>query len=299
MKIAISGVTGLVGDALRASLVADGHEVIGLTRRESLPGITAVRWDVVNGRFDASPLEGVAAVVHLAGEPVAQRWTPARKEAIRESRLRSTSLLVEGLESLRDKPAVLVSASAVGYYGDGGDEELVETSPPGTGFLPDLCQEWEKTALAAQEIGIRTVCARTGIVLSTKGGALLKMLPPFKMGVGGPLGSGRQWMPWIHIDDMVGMLRFCIEETKATGPVNAASPSPTRNADFSRTLGRVLRRPAFFPAPAFALKLVFGQMSEVLLEGQRVLPARLQELGFRFQFPELEPALTDVIRKKK
>lgn len=299
MKVAISGVTGLVGSALRESLLADGHEVFGLTRREDLPGIRAVTWDVARGRFDASPLEGAFAVVHLAGEPVAQRWTEARKTAIRASRVNGTRLLVDGLKSLRDKPKVLVSASAVGYYGDGGDTELTESSPPGVGFLPDVCQAWESTALEATGAGIRTVCPRIGIVLSTKGGALVKMLPPFKMGVGGPVGTGKQWMPWVHIEDLVGILRHLIATESLQGPVNAMAPSPARNEAFSKALGRVLHRPAVLPTPAFALKILFGDMAEILLEGQRAVPEKLLHSGYSFRYPELEPALADVVRNEK
>jgi hypothetical protein len=189
MKVAISGVTGLLGTALRSSLTSDGHDVIALSRRPSLPPLETITWDVANGRFDASALEGLDAVVHLAGEPVAQRWNETTKKNIRQSRIGSTRLLIEGLRSLKNPPKVLVSASAVGFYGDGGDAALDESSPPGDGFLPDVCQEWEKTTMEALGLGIRAACMRTGIVLSTKGGALAQMLPPFKLGLGGPLGN--------------------------------------------------------------------------------------------------------------
>ena len=185
------------------------------------------------------------------------------------------------------------------WRNDGGDSELTESSPPGRGFLPELCQEWERTALEAQSLGIRTVCPRIGIVMSTKGGALVKMLTPFKLGVGGPVGSGRQWMPWVHIDDLVAILRYAIERDDLEGPVNAMAPNPARNAELSKSLGRALRRPAILPAPGFALKLVFGDMSEILLEGQRALPKKLQEAGFRFHFPDLDEALSDVIGNRK
>lgn len=299
MKVAISGASGLVGTALRKSLATDGVEVLALTRQKSLPPLTTVTWDVGKGRFDASPLEGVDAVVHLAGEPVAQRWTDATKKAIRESRVKGTELLVEGLKSLKDKPKVLVSASAVGFYGDGGDEVLTESSPAGTDFLAGVCQTWEHAAMEAMGLGIRTVVARIGVVLSTNGGALPKMLTPFRLGLGGPVGSGRQWMSWIHIDDLVGALRFNLHHDDLMGAVNLTAPHPTRNAEFTKALGSALRRPAVLPAPGFALKLAFGEMAQILLEGQRVLPEKLEGAGYQFRQPELGPALEDLLQGGK
>ena len=299
MKVAISGASGLIGTALRSSLVNDGHEVIALTRRASVPPLESITWDVENGRFDASRLENVDAVVHLAGEPVAQRWNDARRRAIRNSRVRSTELVVEGLKSLKNPPKVLVSASAVGFYGDGGDNELDESAPPGEGFLPEVCQEWEKVTMEALGLGIRAVCMRTGIVLSTKGGALGKMLLPFKLGVGGPVGSGRQWMPWIHIDDVVGAFRYVIANDDLVGAVNTTAPRPVTNADFAKALGKTLHRPAFLPAPAFGLKLLFGEMSQILLEGQRAVPKKLQHAGYEFKWPDLSEALEDLIEQRK
>ncbi|HSF17205.1 MAG TPA: TIGR01777 family oxidoreductase [Vicinamibacteria bacterium] len=299
MRVAISGITGLVGNALRESLGAEGVELVALTRRKSLPPLPTVTWDVEKGRFDAGSLEGVDAVVHLAGAPVAQRWTSTTKHAIRDSRVKSTELIVEGLKSLKRRPKVLVSASAVGYYGDGGEKELIETSPAGTGFLSDVCRAWEHAAMEAMGLGIRTVVIRTGIVLSTRGGALKKMLLPFRLGLGGPVGSGKQWMPWIHIDDTVGAIRFLFEKDELMGAVNLMAPNPARNEAFSRSLAGVLRRPAILPAPAFGLKLAFGEMSEILLEGQRAVPAKLQEAGYPFRFPELKAAIEDVLRNDK
>jgi uncharacterized protein (TIGR01777 family) len=299
MRVAVSGITGLIATALRESLAADGHEVLALTRLATLPPLKAVTWDVDRGRFDASALEGIDAVVHLAGEPIAQRWNEARKKVIRESRVQSTRLLVEGLKSLKTRPKVFVCASAIGFYGDRGDEELVESSPPGEGFLPETCQAWERAAMEAMGLGIRTAVLRTGIVLSTRGGALKKMLLPFRLGAGGPLGSGDQWMSWIHIDDHVGAVRFLLDEDDLMGAVNATAPNPVRNRDFGTALGRALRRPAFMPTPAFALKLAFGDMASLLLEGQRVLPKKLLETGYRFRFPELGPALEDLLARRR
>lgn len=299
MKVAISGATGLLGTALRSSLTGDGHEVIALSRRASLPPLETITWDVVNGRFDASALEGVDAVVHLAGEPVAQRWNEARKKAIRQSRIGSTRLLIEGLRSLKNPPKLLVSASAVGFYGDGGQAEIDESSPAGNGFLPDVCQEWEKTTMEALGLGIRAACVRIGIVLSTKGGALGRMLLPFKLGLGGPLGSGAQWMPWVHIDDIVGAFRFVIENDDLVGAVNGTAPNPVTNANFSKALGQALHRPAVLPVPAFALKMLFGEMSQILLEGQRAQPKKLLTTGYEFKYPHLPEALEDILNQHK
>ena len=299
MKVAISGASGLIGTALRSSLTSDGHDVLALTRRASLPPLETITWDVDKGRFDASGLEGVDAVIHLAGEPVAKRWNQARKKAIRQSRVGGTKLLVEGLKSLKNPPKLLLSASAVGFYGDGGDTELDESAPPGEGFLPDVCQEWEKTTMEALGLGIRAVCMRTGIVLSTKGGALGQMLLPFRLGVGGPLGSGKQWMPWIHIDDVVGAFRYVMANDDLVGAVNGTSPNPATNADFSKALGRALHRPAFLPTPAFGLKILFGEMVQILLESQRALPKKLLFAGYEFKYPDLSDALEDVIGQRK
>jgi uncharacterized protein (TIGR01777 family) len=299
MKVAVSGITGLIGSALRDSLAADGASVLAITRQPTLPPLESISWDVENGRFDATALEGVDAVVHLAGEPIAQRWNGRRKQAIRESRVKSTRLLVEGLKSLARKPKVLVSGSAIGFYGDRGDEILDERAPAGTGFLAETCQEWERVAMEAMGLGIRTAVLRTGIVLSTRGGALKTMLTPFRLGAGGPVGSGKQWMSWIHIDDIVGAIRFLLENDELMGAVNGTSPEPATNADFTRALGKALSRPAFLPAPTFGLKIAFGEMASVLLEGQRVLPKKLQEAGYRFRHPKLDAALSDLLARKR
>jgi uncharacterized protein len=299
MKVAISGATGLIGTALRESLAADGIQIVALSRSPSIPPLETITWDVDNGRFDASRLEDADAVVHLAGEPIAQRWNDARKKAIRDSRVKSTRLLVEGLKSLKQRPKVLISGSAIGFYGDRGDETLVESSPAGTGFLPETCQAWEHAAMEAMGLGIRTTVLRTGIVLSTKGGALKKMLLPFRLGAGGPVGSGRQWMSWIHIDDLVGAIRHMLQKDEIMAAVNGVAPEPATNAEFSKALGRALSRPAFLPAPAFALKIAFGEMASIVLEGQKVLPKKLQDTGYRFRFPALSGALEDILARKR
>jgi hypothetical protein len=261
-----------------------------------------VRWDPEQG-FEASELgalEGVDAVVHLAGESIAKRWSARQKERILSSRVLGSRTLVEGLKKLQRRPPVLVAASAVGYYGNRLDEELDETSPPGSGFLAETCKAWEAETRRATDAGIRVAQLRFGIVLSSKGGALGKMLLPFKLGLGGPVGSGRQWMSWVHIDDVVGAIRFALERAELKGPVNVTAPQPARNGDFSRTLGKVLKRPAFLPAPGFALKIVFGEMADaLLLEGQKVLPRALAKAGYAFKFSELEPALADIMSSGK
>jgi uncharacterized protein (TIGR01777 family) len=299
MKVAVSGATGLIGAALRESFLRDGVQVLALSRRKSVAPLETVTWDVENGRFDASALEGVDAVVHLAGESIAQRWSESRKKAIRGSRVEGTRLLVEGLKSLKNRPKVLVSSSAIGFYGNRDDEVLDESSPPGTGFLPETCQAWERAAMEAMGLGVRTAVVRTGIVLSTRGGALGKMLLPFRMGLGGPVGSGRQWMSWIHIDDLVGAIRFTLEKEDVMAAVNGTAPNPVTNQEFTRALGRALSRPAFLPAPALGMKLIFGEMSELLLEGQRVIPRKLAANGFKFRHPELLGALEDVLERKR
>jgi len=259
-----------------------------------------VPWDPERGELDTSPLEGIDAVVHLAGETIAERWTRAKKERIRASRVEGTRLLVDGLKSLSKPPSVLVGSSAVGFYGSRGDEDLDEASGPGTGYLPEVCQAWEAATARASELGMRVVNLRTGIVLSTKGGALAKMLLPFKLRLGGPVGSGKQWMSWAHIDDVVGGYHFALHQADLSGVANLTAPKPARNAEFTKALGRALGRPAFLPAPGFALKLVFGEMAQdLLLDGQKVLPRRLESAGYRFQHPDLGAALTDVISSRK
>jgi len=301
MKIAVTGATGLIGAALCERLRQEGNDVLVITRREnSSSPFTVVHWNPERGELDTRSLEGVDAVVHLAGETIAERWTREKKERIRTSRVAGTRFLVDGLKRLSKRPSVLIGSSAVGFYGNRGDEELDEGSPPGTGFLPEICQAWEAEVARASELGMRAVRLRTGIVLSTKGGALAKMLLPFKLGLGGPLGSGSQWMSWIHIDDVVGGYHFALHHADLSGAANLTAPQPVRNADFTRALGRALGRPAFLPAPGFALKLIFGEMAQdLLLDGQRVLPRRLESAGYKFQHTGVDDALADAVSSRK
>jgi uncharacterized protein (TIGR01777 family) len=301
MKIAVTGATGLIGAALCERLRQEGNDVLVITRREnSSSPFTVVHWNPERGELDTRSLEGVDAVVHLAGETIAERWTPEKKERIRTSRVAGTRFLVDGLKRLSKRPSVLIGSSAVGFYGNRGDEVLDEGSPPGTGFLPEICQAWEAEVARASELGMRAVRLRTGIVLSTKGGALAKMLLPFKLGLGGPVGSGSQWMSWIHIDDVVGGYHFALHHSDLSGVANLTTPQPVRNADFTRALGRALRRPAFLPAPGFALKLIFGEMAQdLLLDGQKVLPRRLESAGYKFQHTGIDDALADVVSSRK
>lgn len=297
MRVLLSGASGLIGTALAETLASAGQTVSPLVRpgRPAPPG--GVRWDPAGGEFDAAAAEGADAVVNLAGESIASgRWNERRKAALRSSRVLATRSLVEGLGRMARKPAVLVSASAVGYYGDRGDEELTEASLPGRDFLAGLAVEWEREAARAAEHGLRVVLLRFGIILSPRGGALGRMLLPFRMGVGGRLGSGRQWMSWVSLPEAVAIIRHAIVTPGLEGPVNVVAPHPVRNSEFTRTLGRVLGRPAIFPVPAFALRLVLGEMADaLLLSSQRVLPKKLEDSGYRFRHEQLEPALRDVL----
>jgi hypothetical protein len=255
-----------------------------------------VYWDPAAGKIDAAALEGHDAVVHLAGENISQRWTAKQKSKILESRIRSTRLLVEALARLTNPPNVLVSASAIGYYGNRGDEILQEDSAAGIGFLPEVCREWEAATQPAAEAGIRVVNLRFGLILSPGGGALAKMFLPFKMGVGGVLGSGRQYWSWISIDDIIGVIHHALRNESLQGPVNAVSPNPVTNREFTKILGHVLKRPTLFPVPAFTLRLVFGEMAdEMLLASARVQPAKLLNSGYDFRYPELEGALRHLL----
>lgn len=296
MKILISGSSGLIGSALVRSLEGQGHEVMRLVRAQSRGGEHAVRWDPAGGRLDRVLLEGVGAVIHLAGENVAAaRWTTERKLLIRDSRVKSTELLASTIARLAKPPRTFLCASAVGIYGDRGDEVLREDSPPGTGFLADVCRVWEAATEPARNHGVRVANLRFGIVLSASGGALVKMLPPFKAGVGGVIGSGRQYMSWITLDDAVGAIRHTLETERLAGPVNVVAPNPVTNREFTRTLGRVLGRPTLFPVPAFALKMALGEMAQELLASQRAEPAKLLASGYTFLYPELEAALRHVL----
>jgi uncharacterized protein (TIGR01777 family) len=296
MRIAITGSSGLIGTALVRSLEADGHTVVRVVRGAGGPG--TVRWDIESAEIDASGLEGLDGVVHLAGEGIGEkRWTDEQKQRILESRTKGTALLVGALSSLDAKPPALVSGSAIGYYGDRGDEQLTETSGPGTGFLSDLCQAWEAAAAPAASAGIRVATVRTGIVLAAHGGALERLAKLTRFGVLGKLGSGTQWMSWISLADQVGAIRFLLEQEVA-GPVNLTSPAPVTNAVFTKAIGRVLKRPTFMPIPRFGPSLVIGpELAQALLyDGQRVLPEVLLEAGYEFQHTDLETTLTELLR---
>lgn len=294
MNVTLTGASGFIGNHLIARLRTAGHTVRALGRRE-IPGVPTSLWDSVK---TAAPLEGpeeAGGVIHLAGEPVAQRWTEDAKRRIRDSRIAGTRNLLEGIARMSVKPRVLVSASAVGIYGSRGEERLTEHSAPGRGFLEDLCVEWEAEADKAAQLGIRVVKIRIGIVLGRNGGALEQMLPPFRLGIGGPLSSGRQWMSWIHLNDLVRMMIFALENERVPGVLNGVAPNPVTNAEFTKELARAVHRPAIFPVPAFALKALYGDMSQILLASQRVIPEAALACGFTFDFRELGPALRDVV----
>ena len=282
MNITISGASGFIGRHLLKSLAEAGHSLRALSRHAP----------------PAESLREADVVIHLAGEPLAQRWTAEAKQRIRESRVTGTRHLVEALATFPRRPQALICASAIGYYGSRGDEVLTESSAPGSGFLPELCVAWEREAQAAEAFGLRVVRMRTGLVLHAHGGALVRMLPPFRMGVGGRLGSGRQWMSWIHLEDLAALFQLAVENP-VRGPLNGVAPNPVTNSDFTRELARALRRPAVFPVPEFALRLRFGEMADVLLASQRVAPRAAQAAGFRFRFPQLAPALADLLSRRR
>lgn len=302
MKVVLSGATGFIGKVLVQELLERGHELTVLTRR---PGnsqsneIKYVSWDARTKGGWTGSLEGAGAVVNLAGENIAGgRWTEDLKKRIEESRIFSTRALVEGIREAKLKPGTLVNASAVGYYGDVPSGDVTESSPPGEGFLPEICRKWEEEASKARSLGVRVVLLRFGVVLGKEGGALQKMLPPFKLFAGGPLGSGRQWVPWIHIKDAARLIVHALEKSGLEGPVNAAAPAPVTMKEFCRTLGKVLKRPCWAPVPEAALKALFGEMAEaVLLSGQRALPQKALETGYRFYYPSLEPALRHLLNR--
>ncbi|MFZ1160161.1 MAG: TIGR01777 family oxidoreductase [Candidatus Sulfotelmatobacter sp.] len=301
-RILVSGVSGPIGAALLPALRASGSSVVRLVRgtaaggaRGSARGRTQndaeIAWDPARP-ISSDAVSGFDAVIHLAGESIIGRWTAAKKQKIRESRVAGTGHLAQALANAKMKPRVFISSSAIGYYGDRGDEILKEESAAGTGFLPDVCREWEAATDPTVKAGIRTVQIRTGIVLSTAGGALAKMLTPFKLGLGGIVGSGLQWMSWIDVQDMVGAIQHIVKTDRLQGPVNLVAPTPVRNVEFTKTLAGVLSRPAIFPMPAFVVKLIFGEMGEtVLLGSQRVEPGQLVASGYSFQFRELLASL--------
>ena len=301
LRVAVSGSSGLIGSALVRRLTGQGYQVSALVRRAPGPG--EIGWDPDAGRLDPGALEGLDAIIHLAAENVGSRWTAARRKAIRESRLRGTRLVSEAMAGARKPPPVLISASAIGIYGNRGDEVLDEESPLGDArhdFLAALGREWEGAADPARSAGIRVVHPRFGVVLSPDGGALGRMLLPFRLGVGGRLGGGSQWMSWISIDDAVDAILHLLDTATLSGPVNVTAPEPARNRDFTRLLGRVLSRPAILPVPSMALRLVFGEMADAtLLSSAYVIPRRLQASGFRFGHPDLESALRHVLRRDR
>jgi uncharacterized protein (TIGR01777 family) len=306
MRVLLTGGSGLIGRAVAADLAARGHEAVVLSRDPSrvrgLPsGVRVARWDGKSGAAWSSRIDGGSAIVHLAGEGIAGgRWTAERKRRIRASRVDSGAAVLDAIRAAREPPFALLQASAVGYYGDAGDEVVTEERGPGEGFLAETCVAWESSTAPLDAIcgkGVRRVLLRTGIVLSRDGGALPRMALPFRLRVGGPLGSGRQWLPWIHIADQVAAIRFLLEQSEARGPFNLTAPNPVTNRDFSRALVRALHRPSLMiPVPAFVLRAVLGELSAALLEGQRALPTRLQALGFAFQYSQVEPALQDLLR---
>ncbi len=297
MKIMVTGSSGLIGSALVPLLTTGGHQVTRLVRTQPKSGVEEIQWDPSTGRIDPVGLEGADAVVHLAGENIASgRWTPEQKAKIRDSRVEGTHALCEALSQLTHPPKTLLCASAIGYYGDRGGELLQETSPPGTGFLAEVCRAWEAATAPAKEKGMRVVHLRFGMVLSTTGGALAKMLLPFKLGVGGIVGNGRQYWSWITLDDTIGAIHHALMTDTLHGPVNVVAPHPVTNYEFTKTLGRVLNRPTLFPVPAFAARLAFGEMADaLLLASTRVAPTQLSATGYVFRYPELEGALRHLL----
>jgi uncharacterized protein len=297
MKILISGASGLVGSALVRSLNNNGHSLILLTRspestKRLFPEMETRSWDFVT---PLNSLPEIDYAIHLAGEPIfAKRWSAHQKEILRSSRIVSTRELVNALKKLTPRPTGFLSASAIGFYGDRGDEVIDEQSAPGNDFLATLCRDWEKEALAASAVGIRTVCLRTGIVLAEKGGALGKMLPPFKLGLGGPIGRGKQWMSWIHIDDEIGLIKHALTNT-FEGPMNLTAPDPVTNQSFSKALGEAVHRPAVLPTPALALKVMLGEVADVLTSSQRVVPRVAEKTRYSFKYPDLRAALKALV----
>lgn len=297
MKVLITGATGLIGTALQKSFSEKGYDVL-LASRSEPKDERYVQWDAQSGFSEPGRLEGVDAVVHLAGESVSGlRWTDEKKKAIRDSRVLGTRSVVDAISKLKDRPKVFVSASAIGFYGERGDEELTESSAAGDSFLADVSKEWEAESRRAEDAGVRTVLLRTGIVLSKDGGALGTMLLPFKLGVGGVVGSGKQWMSWISLDDHVEAINFAIENENLRGAVNAVSPNPVTNEEFTKTLGDVLYRPTFLPLPEFAVSMILGEMGDaLLLASTRVLPKRLIDAGFDFKYPSLKAAIEHAVK---
>ena len=296
MRLVVAGGTGFIGCALRARLREKSHALTILTRTQSSRAQATneewITWEPLAGKAPVAAVDGTDGIINLAGEPiVGKRWTASQKEKLRASRIATTRALVDAVAEAKVKPKFLINGSAVGYYGPHGDETVSEETRPGSDFLSRLCVEWETEANKATQHDLRVVLLRTGIVLGRGGGALAKMVPPFKFFAGGPLGSGKQWMPWIHMEDEVGLILFALENRSATGPFNATAPKPVTMREFCATLGKVLGRPSWAPVPAFALKALLGEMADMLLTGQRAVPERAQKLGYKFRYPSLSEAL--------
>ena len=296
MKILITGASGLIGQALQKSFTEKGYEMLLASRKDPTDD-KHIKWSIEDGFADPDKLEGVDVVVHLAGENVSGlRWTDEKKKAIRDSRVLGTRNVVDAISKLKAKPKTFIASSAIGFYGERGDEEVTESSAAGHNFLAGVSKEWEAESRRAEDAGIRTVLLRTGIVLSKDGGALGTMLMPFKLGVGGVVGSGKQWMSWISLDDEIAIINFAIENENIRGAVNAVAPNPVTNQEFTKTLGEVLYRPTFLPLPEFAVSMVFGEMGDaLLLASTRVLPKRLEDAGFEFKYADLKSALKHAI----
>ena len=301
MKILITGATGLIGRAVCQLLVNEDSQVVVLSRSQpaaiGLSGVSAFRWEPEAESPPAQAWEGVEAVIHLAGEPVAAaRWTDEQKRRIRDSRVKGTRNLVAGMRVTPSRPKIFISGSAVGFYGHRGEEILNESSNPGSGFLSDVCVDWEAEAARARELGVRVAFVRTGVALSPSGGALEKMLTPFKLGLGGRLGGGRQWFPWIHIDDIAGIFGHSLMTSAIDGPVNGVAPGIVTNEEFTRALAAALNRPVFFPVPELALRILMGEMAEAILSSQHVVPQIVLDTGYQFKYPNLKPALESLLK---
>jgi uncharacterized protein len=300
LRVTVTGATGLIGTRLVEALRDQGAQVTVLTRdperaRARLGDVDAVAWDLLCEPAPAEALTRRSAIVHLAGAPVAQRWSARAKRAIRDTRVTGTRNLVEGLRQAEAYPHILVSSSAIGYYGAHGEEPLDEDAPAARDFLAGVCVEWEAEAARASSLGVRVVQVRTGVVLDRRGGALAKMLPPFRLGVGGPVAGGRQFISWIHLEDLIGMMLAALADPRWVGPINASAPEPVSNRDFSRALGAALNRPAMLPVPRLALRLLYGEMAEIVTTGARVVPAKPLVLGYEFRHPQLDEALRSTL----
>jgi uncharacterized protein (TIGR01777 family) len=300
MKVLISGVSGMVGTAVAAALRKDGHTVGRFVRPGGTAGAGDVRWDPAGGSVDLAAMEGADVVICLSGASVGEgRWTAVRKKVLRSSRVDLTRVLVDSLRRLKQKPHVFIAASAIGYYGSRGDEILTESSTAGNDFIAQLARDWETESICAESAGIRTVIVRFAVILSAKGGALGRMVLPFNLGAGGRLGSGKQWMSWVALEDVVEIVRAAIADERMRGPVNVAAPGPVQNAEFTRVLAKVMHRPAIFPAPAFALRIALGEMADgLLLASQRVIPEKLRATGYQFRYENLEGALRVILAAK-